>query len=383
MVFALGSNGSGQLGIGHKEDVSVPKPVNFLPDFQPDPIIGMAAGGNHTLLLSSNGTKGHGGGILNWSGDNTPGCCGLHKSELEKASFRWVQLPENEDAPIETIVAVAATWEASVFVATDDYGRRNRVFSFGIGMKGELGLGELIVRTSKATQIKNFPPPGFEVVDLAASMGHVVAVLSNGDAYSWGNCRKGQGGTPGEVIHAPRKINDIGFKVTRAVCGREFTCLFGESGSGNLKVLGSDKGGVISDAPQSAPEWKDVGASWGSIYILTKEGNIQGWGRDDHGQLPPPNLPKLEKIAIGSEHVVVLSEDGEVLSWGWGEHGNCGPKTENNDVKGRWNSIAKSTLLPPGSKIYGIGAGCATSFVFLKLAPRQRQSSANAPPQRP
>jgi protein ATS1 len=26
-VFALGSNGSGQLGIGHKEDVSVPKQV--------------------------------------------------------------------------------------------------------------------------------------------------------------------------------------------------------------------------------------------------------------------------------------------------------------------------------------------------------------------
>jgi len=28
-VYAIGSNGSGQLGIGHKEDVSVPKQVLF------------------------------------------------------------------------------------------------------------------------------------------------------------------------------------------------------------------------------------------------------------------------------------------------------------------------------------------------------------------
>jgi protein ATS1 len=73
----------------------------------------------------------------------------------------------------------------------------------------------------------------------------------------------------------------------------------------------------------------------------------------------------LNKIAIGSEHVVALSAAGDVLTWGWGEHGNCGPQVENNDVKGRWNVIASSKFIPPGSKIGEIGAGCATSWVFI------------------
>ncbi|KAI8666522.1 hypothetical protein NCS57_00877300 [Fusarium keratoplasticum] len=357
VVFALGSNGSGQLGIGHKEDVSVPKQVLFHPEPPASPITKVAAGGNHTLLLSKSGE-------LYWSGDSTPGACGL-TSVPDVPVFQQIRLSNEGGPQVGEIDLIAATWEASIIVAKDSDGKNTKVFTFGAGMKGELGLGELIVRTPSATQIKEFPPSGTEVVDLAACMGHVVVVLSNGDAYGWGNGRKAQAGSPGQVLHAPRKIEDVGFKVARAVCGREFTCLFGEPQSGNIKVLGSDKWGIQSNAPQSCPEWKDVGASWGNIYVLTKDGSLQSWGRDDHGQLPPPNLPELSKVAIGSEHVVALSTKGDVLSWGWGEHGNCGPQVEDNDVKGRWNVIASSKFIPSGSKIGAVGAGCATSWVFI------------------
>lgn len=355
VVFSLGSNGSGQLGICHKEDVSVPKQVPFDP---PSPIVKVAAGGNHTLLLSESGD-------LYWSGDSTSGACGL-VSGPSQSVFEEVKLSKDESSPIGKVALVAATWEASVIVVKDGDDNNIKVLSFGVGMKGELGLGELLIRTPSATQIKDFPPPGTEIVDLAACMGHVVAVLSNGDVYGWGNGRKGHIGEPGQVIHSPRKIEGIDFKVTRAVCGREFTCLFGEPTSGKLRVLGSDKWGIQSNAPKSAPAWKDVGASWGNVYILGEDGSLLSWGRDDHGQLPPPNLLKLGKIAIGSEHAVVLTEnEGEVLSWGWGEHGNCGPQVENNDVKGRWNVIASSKFMPPGSKLGAIGAGCATSWIFI------------------
>jgi protein ATS1 len=111
--------------------------------------------------------------------------------------------------------------------------------------------------------------------------------------------------------------------------------------------------------------WEDLGASWGSIFVLFNDGNLASWGRDDHGQLAPPELPLLSQIAIGSEHAIGLTTEGEVLAWGWGEHGNCGPKTTDGDVKGRWNVIASSKYLPPGGKISAIGAGCATSWVYL------------------
>ncbi|KAF3062848.1 hypothetical protein CFAM422_010456 [Trichoderma lentiforme] len=357
-IYAIGSNGSGQLGISHKEDVSVPKPALFHPEQPSSRIVKVVAGGNHTLLLTESGK-------LYWSGDPASGACGLKPFPNIPVFLEARLAKEESDEQVGEIALVAATWEASVVVSKDDQGKRTKVFSLGIGQKGELGLGELIVRTPSATKVKDFPPAGTEIVDLSACMGHVVAVLDNGDVYGWGNCRKSQIGEPAAVVYTPRKIEGVNFKVVRAVCAKESTCLFGEPGSGNLHVLGSDKWDLISTAPSTAPAWKDVGASWGNFYILGQDGSLTAWGRDDHGQLPPSNLPSLEKVAIGSEHVVALTADGDVLSWGWGEHGNCGPQVENNDVKGRWNVIASSKLIPPESKIDNIGAGCATSWISI------------------
>ncbi|KAF6832805.1 alpha-tubulin suppressor protein aats1 [Colletotrichum musicola] len=359
VLFAIGSNGSGQLGIGHKEDVSVPKQAIFFPDHSDSPVAKVAAGGNHTLLLTESGQ-------IYWSGDAASGACGLTSTaETQEPVFQKIHLSQGAKEARAVTSLVAATWEASIIVQKDEEGKATKVYSFGAGLKGELGLGELLVRSPSATFLKDFPPAGTEVVDLAACMGHVVAVLSNGEAHGWGNVRKGQAGSPEAVVHFPRKIEGVDFKVARAVCGKDFTCLFGAPDSGKLLVLGSDKWAIKSSAPGSVPEWQDVGASWGNVYVLKKDGELLAWGRDDHGQLPPPNLPKLSKIAIGSEHVIAFTQTGDVLAWGWGEHGNCGPQVENNDVKGRWNVIASSRFIPPGSKITGIGAGCATSWVTI------------------
>lgn len=356
-VFAIGSNGSGQLGIGHKEDVSVPKPVLFHPSQPSSPVAKVVAGGNHTLLLAKSGQ-------VYWSGDPNSGACGLGP-EPSVPVFQEIKFAKQGDAEVGRVSLIAATWEASLVVAQDAQGENTKLFTLGTGMKGELGAGELMVRTPTATLLKDFPPLGTEIVDLHACMGHAVAVLSNGEAYGWGNCRKGQAGERACVLHTPRKIEGVGFEVRRAVCCKETTCLFGDPDSGKMQVLGSDKWKIRSTAPSNAPAWKDVGASWGNVYVLAQDGGLEAWGRNDHGQLPPPNLPPLKKIAIGSEHVVALTESGDVLSWGWGEHGNCGPQVENNDVKGWWNVIASSKFIPEGFSIDTIGAGCATSWISI------------------
>lgn len=356
-LFTLGSNGSGQLGISHKEDVSVPKPVLFHPDMPDSPVVKVAAGGNHTLLLTEAGN-------VYWSGDAQSGACGIGP-QTDVPVFQEIQLAKDATNAPQSVALIAATWEASFIVAKDAQGKNSELYSLGLGNKGELGLGEFIVRTPSATRIKGFPPQDTEIVDIHACMGHAIVVLGNGDAYGWGNCRKGQAGEPAAVLHAPRKVDGLDFKVTRAVCTKEATCFFGSPESGELKVLGSDKWKLVSDAPPKAPIWMDVGASWGNTYILTSEKTLLSWGRDDHGQLPPPNLPALASIAIGSEHVVTKTEDGDVLAWGWGEHGNCGPQVENNDVKGKWNVIASSKYIPPESQISSIGAGCATSWICI------------------
>lgn len=358
-VFALGSNGSGQLGIGHKEDVSVPKPVIFQQGVAPESVRKITAGGNHTLLLT-------GSGDVLWSGDADSGACGKVTPQQKAAPphFRKVDFEQPFKAGM-----VAATWEASIVTQLDEQGKNTSVYSSGVGLKGELALGDLIVRVPGATKIPNFPPPDTEVVDLAACMGHVVAVLSNGDVYGWGNGRKGQIGAPEAVVHTPRKIEGVDFKVSRAVCGRDFTLLVGDLKDGKVLFLGADKLGIKSSIPVTTELWRDAGSGWGSVYVLKEDGTLVGWGRNDHGQAPPPELPPLSQIAIGSEHALALDKTGNVLTWGWGEHGNCGPTVDNGDVKGRWNVIASSANIPPGIAVTRIGAGCATSWLVLSGIP--------------
>jgi protein ATS1 len=358
ILFALGSNGSGQLGIDHKEDVSVPKQV--LLDSDTDAVItAVAAGGNHTLLLCASGK-------LFWAGDSTSGACGK-VSETQQSSagsqFQPVRLTEGDEE--FRVGLVAATWEATIITRLNAEGKNTEVYSLGAGIKGELGLGELIIRTPSPSRVADFPPEGLEIVDSAACMGHAVAVLSNGDVYGWGNGRKGQLGKPEAVVNSPRKIAGVDFKVARAVCGKDFTVLVGGTDDSKVLFLGSDKWGIKASLPTTAETWKDVRASWGNVYALKRDGRLKSWGRDDHGQMTPPNLPKIEKIAVGSEHVLALDQEGSVLTWGWGEHGNCGPTKDNGDVKGRWNVIANPKYLPPGYKVTSIGAGCATSWIII------------------
>jgi len=393
ILFSLGSNGSGQLGIGHKEDVSVPKPVLLPSSYSSEEKVSkIAAGGNHTLLLTSSGK-------VYWAGDaaltalsssTTDDKTAETSSDTDttttnttaESQFNPLLLPVvPSTAPVTHI---AATWTTSLLASHSG----TRLWTLGTGQKGELGLGPLIIRTPTLSQIPNFPPPSTKIIDLSASMAHAVAVLDDGSAWGWGAARKGQLGPSsrepesGEkesgsknrseeeaVVCSPRWIEGVDFPVARAVCGREFTCLFGDSKAGEFLTLGSDKWGIKKDAPSpdKIAGWKDVGAGWGNVFVLRGDGKVVSWGRNDHGQLSPENLPPAERIAVGSEHALALSEEGDVTAWGWGEHGNCGPISKKDGSESMGNIIASSKYVPAGAKITAIGGGCATSWIAIDM----------------
>src|SRR3569833_315367 len=361
-VFALGSNGAGQLGIGQQEDVSVPKPVLFAEPLPSGTVTSIAAGGNHTLLLSD-------AGDLYCSGDPTSGACGPVTGSPNPSNitrFQKMVIPSSQ--PVKML---AATWESSVFTSLDAHGKNRVIYSCGIGNKGELGHGPLLVRLPKPSVIPDFPPPDNEIADLAACMSHVEVVLSNGEAYGWGNGRKGQLGGDADIVCSPRQIPGLDFAARRVVCGKDFTCLVGDVEGGQFLILGSDKWGVRSKAPPTLAGRQDIGASWGNIFILGSHGQLTSWGRDDYSQNVAQGTPAISRFAAGSEHAVALSVFGVVLAWGWGEHGNCGPPTQpDGSSKGRRNTIVSSKYIPPGSKITGVGAGCATSWVIIEPSPQ-------------
>lgn len=456
-LFAFGSNGSGQLGLGHAEDVSTPTQCLFAPfaasaenQYQDsvgqvkDKIVQIVAGGNHTLLLTR---QGH----VYAAGYNSDGRCGpdthidLSQDQLE-ANAEKFQNEENNvlrfqrviftdpttGCTVDTFKSVSATWEASILVASvptqtnfpDNHGdatiHHDKVFVQGSALKGELGLGDSTLRhgmsVTPGTSISNFPPLGTAVSALASGMGHSVAILSNGDVYGWGGSRKGQLGEGlkgAKIVWSPMQISGIPFPATGAVCGREFTVVIGRREKGEFLVLG-DKGnrwGVLdvndSDALRlrirgeegvgasvdsscaastsvrgGAAFWgfEDIGASWHGIYVhlaaladgssspaVTKENSLVAWGRNDRGQLPPLDLPTLDRLAVGSEHVLALLRDGSVAAFGWGEHGNCGPDTDpHGNVAGTFKVISlPDTAYSAGGRVVGVGAGCATSWVIV------------------
>lgn len=343
-LFALGSNGSGQLGLGHDEDTSTRTLVQTFPG----KITRLAAGGNHTLILC--GEQGRAFA----SGDDSDGRCGgLNQDANSFGRFREVV---SSSGPWTD---VAATWSASILSRAE--GRE--VWVCGTGESGELGLGGGVREASCLTKVQSFPPEGRRVVQLAACMAHVVAVLDDGTCWAWGKGRKGQLGGLKEDSWVPKRMEGVKFEIKRAVCGKDFTCLVGGEGSGEVCLLGPegrDRFGLKAGTPKSVSGSREVHASWGNVFVLHDNGGVIAWGRDDHGQLSPQGLPSVARIAAGSEHCLALTLDGKVVAWGWGEHGNCGePIDAKGDVRGKWNE------LPLSGRVEGLFAGCATSFIAV------------------
>lgn len=373
-VLAFGSNGKGQLGIDHKDDVDMVTEAVFEPYSNVilnDKVTKIVGGGNHTLMLTENGK-------LYWAGDRHSKAfprTGQNPAGINTDHFYEININDmvhTAQAGLEQpfqVHHVAATHEASIIVVQDlDF--RTQVWSCGIGKKGELGQ-EIITDVDTPLLVDGFVSPGHCIVDLAASQFHVVAVLSNGEVWGWGAGRKGQLGAPfQDVILKPRKIDGVTFSVVRAACGTEFTILFGDDKTGEFVILGSDKDAIQSSAPCPALicNWKDVGASFGTIYVLTRSGDIVSWGRNNRKQQPPAGaLPRIIKMAIGSEHVVALDTGGNVWAWGWGEHGNCGPLGNSANGTGPLFQADSHRLnLSAGGSITNIGAGWATSWVVVE-----------------
>ena len=353
-LYAFGSNGSGQLGVGHHNDVSVPTRCVLPDSLESDTPLKVAAGGNHTLVLFVSSA-------VCSVGENRDGrCCTLR---AQQTSFSRVHFNSTHLLRIDSFKLCTATWEGSVFVTPD-----NSVYTCGTGSKGELGHGEDVTTVPTPQRILDFPPPGTDIVDLSSSMWHAVAVLSNGDAYGWGYGRKGQLGQPVITVWCPRKINGLGFKVIRACCGRDFTYFVGDPSTGEHAVLGSDKWQVRSSAPKRVVYWRDIAVGWGSICVLLEDHTVLSWGRNDHGQVAPADLPPIWKFAAGSEHALAVTLDQRLLAWGWGEHGNCGTETDDaGDVKLCWKEISMvQEDLTSNPSVTFVGAGCATSWTWFK-----------------
>jgi hypothetical protein len=303
-VMAWGDDASGQLGDGMSESVSsVPVAVSGLSG-----VSAIAAGGEHSLALLSNGT------VMAW-GENESG-------QLGTGNFNESDVPVAVKG-LSGVVAIAAGGAFSLALL-----KSGTVMAWGENEFGQLGNGG--VKTSDApVAVKGLSG----VSAISAGADHSLALLKSGTVMAWGDDEFGQlgeeGGEEGQPLFSDVPVAVHGLSAVSAIAA----------------------GGAFSLA-------------------LLKGATVMAWGADSRGQLgngvsatefeapvAVSGLSTVSAISAGEQHGVALLADGTAMDWGANEDGILG-----DGASGGFSDtpVAVSGL----SGAVGVSAGGAHTLAF-------------------
>jgi hypothetical protein len=230
-----------------------------------------------------------------------------------------------------------------------------RVFSWGNGGNGRLGLGDIQDRT-EACIISTL---GDEIIsNVICGASHSLALTSKGQIYTWGKNTQGQCGHGNiEDVLKPTLVKKISEKrFIQVVAGWEHSLALGNDGkmySWGCGYKDSRRGvippvlGLGHSECRPSPELISsietikivtITSGWDHCMALDNEGKVLSWGSGQNGKLGhsseenisvPCYIPELEDtkiiaIAAGCEHSAAISIDGTMYSWGHGDGGRLG-----------------------------------------------------------
>ncbi|KAI1319092.1 hypothetical protein EDD11_004981 [Mortierella claussenii] len=343
-LHAFGSNGNGQLGIGSDEDTSAPQLVHFHPPLPSHdatstttvprlpPFHDFAAGGNHTALITLNDQR------LYMTGSNKDNESLLPKP-VQVFTQHTISSVDATKPQQQRWRSIACGWAFTIAVAELDdavssatvgtrSAARSKVFAWGSGAFGELGLGPGLTKTGpKALEIQTglLSPSlqhsstagatSFEILKVRAGLRHVLLLarenerLDNQDPLENGTGRR---------------------KRTRT------TVLmgWGSNRQGQLGALERTPSGEHDKTPLLPP-----------LPFADKE--LRGKFMEPTRVLIPRNHveteaePEIVDMACGQSHSLVLFSDGAVYSSGFNKYGQLGPCIATNS-----SSISSLTSLP-------------------------------------
>lgn len=348
-MLSSGSNGSGQLGLEHKEDVSEISLASAI--YLPSKPVKIACGGNHTLVLCENGhVFAAGDALMDFDGEEE------RIGELQRVRFHG----------FDTFKDITAGWEFSVFVTDED-----RIFSAGIGLNGELGLGKTTKKTRAAQEVIIQGLGKCAVKAIHSSIHSVVVEFDNQQLYGWGHNKKGQlvelaGDKSLKILWSPVLLS-FDDEVIDVSMSREFT-VFRTSKS--IIFNGADKFQIKENLANYANDKIiETLSMWSSLHLQTKAKNLASLGNNSHGQLFPGAENKiLTHFAVGSEHGLCYEDPSRtVFAWGWGEHGNCGLEKDKKTIdRVTFDYLNPIYTLKTNEKLVSLFGGCATTWIVLQ-----------------
>jgi alpha-tubulin suppressor-like RCC1 family protein len=277
--------------------------------------------------------------------------------------------PVGIEAGVMEYTMVAAGEQHSVVIGADGV-----TYSWGVGAYGRLGNGDALnVTKAKAVSL----PPGVRSVFVAAGFEHSASIDEDGNAWSWGAARHGDG--------AEKSIQSLPIRVTMpdgvkfsaiALSGGDHSLALGEDGNayswGGSALGTAEEGPLLVPVPVVMPagvRFTDIQTGTGFSLALGDDGQAYGWGSaalsgsGNPEQFPSPvvvdTCPKVVGIATGPNSAFMLCDDGSVHAWGAGGDGKLGIATA-------WTNVATPlpVVVPAGVRFTQM-SGAAKSTVAL------------------
>eukprot|EP01116_Phalansterium_solitarium_P019257 TRINITY_DN5320_c0_g3_i1.p1 TRINITY_DN5320_c0_g3~~TRINITY_DN5320_c0_g3_i1.p1 ORF type:complete len:463 (-),score=215.22 TRINITY_DN5320_c0_g3_i1:406-1794(-) len=186
-VYAFGSGGSGRLGFDGPDVESEPLP-RLITALVGKRIVAISAGDFHSLVLTSDGK-------VYTFGCNDSGQLGLGDSSNRR------QPTLVEALAAEKVTAIAAGFRHSLVLTAT-----GRVYAFGSGDGGRLGLGSDTSNRKTPTLVDGVP----NATAIAAGAEHSLVANDKGEVYAFGRGRHGQLGLGSkEDCNVPRLIHAL------------------------------------------------------------------------------------------------------------------------------------------------------------------------------
>jgi alpha-tubulin suppressor-like RCC1 family protein len=314
-LYTAGSNGSGQLGLGHNNKV-----FKFTQVPVPETISTITAGVTHSFILSDTGK-------LYAAGSTADGRLGLPLEVTDYNTFISVPTPNS----VATVVAGTHT----SFILTTS----GKLYACGSNKRGELGLGHN--RSQIGFTLVSIPET---VLAIAAGDWHTLALTVSGKLYSCGSNdsgQLGQGDTTAKTIFTlvPLKERIIaitagyGHSIALTVSGTVYVC--GRNDAGQLGLGDTEQRNIFTPLPPLEGVVAVVAKGLHS-FLLTASGKLYATGFNLFGQLGLQDkldrtsftlAPTPEPVAMvvgGDHHSLILAVSGQVYICGSNLEGHLG-----------------------------------------------------------
>ena len=274
-------------------------------------ISAIAAGGNHTLVLTEDGYVysfgSNGNGQLGVGSNGYDSTTSLAKYKT-KATKVLGGRSASSDIYLSNIIRISAGKEFSSALKSN-----GMVVTWGNNDNGQLGINVNGLRNQPVKVITNNSNPLENITDISLGANHVLALAFDNSLYAWGaNDRRQLASSTKDIVPVPEKITISGKIKTIAAGGQHSAIMTTLDGSEDTAVLtwGDNEYGQlgIKDANN------DI--SRNATPTRVNKG-ITVDSTDDY-------LINVIGLSTGGSHTVVIKDDGYVYSWGLNESGQIG-----------------------------------------------------------